>query len=98
MQIVVAASDAQWTELTNNRTGVEWIRVPDDAAFALSGRRAVFQFPGEKNHHRICQPEQTGWVDSVVQTCRNSIPLRCAAHEWLAWFYATNRLGAGRQC
>ena len=34
MQIVVAASDAQWTELTNNRTGVEWIRVPDDAAFA----------------------------------------------------------------
>ena len=69
MQIVVAASDAQWTELTNNRTGVEWIRVPDDAAFAAyPGADCFFNFLEKRTITGYANLNKPVVIDSVVQT------------------------------
>lgn len=69
MQIVVAASDAQWTELTGNRTGAEWVRVPDDAAFAAyPGADCFFNFLEKRTISGYANLNKPVLIDSVVQT------------------------------
>lgn len=69
MQIVVAASDEQWDELTGSRTGIDWIRVDDTTAFnQYKNASAFFSL---KDNSFSTEFETLGkpvFINSVVKT------------------------------
>lgn len=69
MQIVVAASDKQWEELTKSRVGVEWIRVKNGDEF-MNNKTADAYFDLTSNGflQHYMSLEKPVIINSVVET------------------------------
>ena len=69
MQIVVAASDEQWNELTESRTEIDWIRVDDTTAFnQYKDADAFFSLKDNSFSTEFKTLSKPVFINSVVQT------------------------------
>ncbi len=69
MQIVVAASDEQWTALTSGRTGIDWRRVNNTAAFVLhEDANAFFSLQDTEITGGYAQIKKPLFINALTQT------------------------------
>lgn len=73
MQIVITADDRQWTELTGNSSGIEWIRVNDHTDFTdHPGATAYFNL--HENAAEVVYPvtDRPVFINSVIDTLQET--------------------------